>query len=379
MTQRRVLILSTRRASRWLGFAAAYEAEDLVREWEGADLLAPELVCAPGVLSSLSRRLERHAGLSLGLARRMRKCKIERDYDLIYMHCMDLHYLEELAAAAPGWRQRCRLAVCRIEEAWSQEIAQHRSYYDRHYRELLSLFDLVVVGCAGGVPALAPLARDRCIYAPAGVDAPIFCPVPFAPSRSIDVMNMGRRSPHTHQAFLDLTRDRDLFYIYDTMSDCHLLDHRQHRSTLANFVKRARYFVAYRAKCDFSVQTGDQEEIGFRFFEGAAGGAVIIGDPPTSPEFHRQFDWPDAVVRLPFGSTKVAAVLDELDSDPGRLETIRHNNVVGTLRKHDWVYRWEQVLAQLGLEPTFAMKRRKEELGRMAARLTPGVARVGAR
>jgi hypothetical protein len=316
----------------------------------------------------VSRRLEKHAALTVGMAPRLERCEIERDYDLFYFQCMDLTGLDYLAAV-PDWRRRSRLAVCRIEEAWAAEINKYRAYNERHHAEVLRRFDLVVTGCSGGVGALAELAGPRCVYAPIGVDTLTFCPAPPVPTRSIDVFGMGRRAPATHQALLQLAHEGRIFYMFDTVNRSVLLDHKQHRFQLASFIKRAKCFVAYKGKVDMPEQTGGQEEIGFRFFEGAAGGAVVIGEAPGNGEFARQFDWPDALVPLPFGAREVAPLLAELERDQERVQRIRRQNVLGILRRHDIVHRWEEVLGRLSLEPTEPMKRRKDQLRRLTARV----------
>ena len=58
-------------------------------------------------------------------------------------------------------------------------------------------------------------------------------------------------------------------------------------------------------------------EIGPRFYEGAAGGAVLIGQVPTNCQvFDRDFDWTDAVIDMPFHSTDIAERISALDAEP---------------------------------------------------------------
>jgi hypothetical protein len=92
----------------------------------------------------------------------------------------------------------------------------------------------------------------------------------------------------------------------------------------------------------------------------------MIGQAPDTPAFGRLFDWPDAVVPLPYDSPDIAAVLDTLDADPDRVERAQRANVVNTLRRHDHVYRWAEILSHVGLDPTPAMNDRIQTLGRLA-------------
>lgn len=126
-------------------------------------------------------------------------------------------------------------------------------------------------------------------------------------------------------------------------------------------------------------ETEGQQEVGFRFFEGAAAGVVMIGEPPNVASFSENFDWPDAVVRLPLGSTEIGAVIDELEGQPERVARIRRDNVANALRRHDWVYRWNQVLEVVGLEPTAAARNRQARLAALAGAGSSGASPGGVR
>ncbi len=121
-------------------------------------------------------------------------------------------------------------------------------------------------------------------------------------------------------------------------------------------------------------------EIGNRYFEGAASGAIMVGESPNNDAFERLFDWPEAVTRLPYGSRDIDVIIKDLDGDPERQDRIRRTGVVQALQRHDWVYRWEAVLKEVGLEPTQRMQERKDRLRKLAevvsqnAFAKPGVA-----
>ena len=83
-------------------------------------------------------------------------------------------------------------------------------------------------------------------------------------------------------------------------------------------------------------------------------------------EFQRLFDWPDAVIQLPYNSREIDVVIDDLDRDPERQDRIRRTGVAQALMRHDWVYRWEAVLKTVGLEPMHGMLERKERLRKLA-------------
>ena len=109
-----------------------------------------------------------------------------------------------------------------------------------------------------------------------------------------------------------------------------------------------------------------RDEISSRFYEGVAAGTVMLGEPPRTPWFEAQFDWPDALIRLPFNSPEIARLLAELDADPERLSRVRRSNVSNAALRHDWVYRVREVFEALGLPPTAGMLAREERLRALA-------------
>ena len=94
---------------------------------------------------------------------------------------------------------------------------------------------------------------------------------------------------------------------------------------------------------------------------------MILGTAPQCPEFRQCFDWPDAVIEVSPESGDIAAVIDELDAQPERTERVRRTNAARCLRRHDWVYRWERVLATIGMEPLPQLHDRKARLSEIAA------------
>jgi hypothetical protein len=58
--------------------------------------------------------------------------------------------------------------------------------------------------------------------------------------------------------------------------------------------------------------------------------------------------------------------LADLDSQPDPLEAIRINNVVQSLLRHDWLYRWAAILEILGLKPKEAFATREKRLKNLA-------------
>jgi hypothetical protein len=214
------------------------------------------------------------------------------------------------------------------------------------------------------VKPLSEIIERRCVFLPPGVDAITFCPNPDPPERVIDVYSIGRRSEITHRGLLDMARESGLFYLHDSMDGNQAINSKEHRALFANVAKRSRYFVVNPGKIDEPHLRGRQMEAGNRYFEGAAAGAIMVGERPNNEVFEELFDWPDAVSHLAYDSHDIGVIRD-LDADPERGDRIRRTGIVQALMRHDWVYRWEAILKTVGLEPMRRALERKDRLGKL--------------
>jgi Glycosyl transferases group 1 len=367
-----VLLLSMRRLANLVAFCAQYEFEDVISEVTGAD----RVDAADTRALELSRRAykllrlgTRSRNLARALAPRPSTVRLQRDYELFIPV---FNYTHELYAlrAVPDWRARCRVAACFITEAWAHLLPGY-------LLELLSEFDHIFIGTRHCVAQVARLTGRPCTYLPQAADVLRFSPWPNQPPRAIDVCNIGRRSPVTHSALVKLAAARRIFYYFDTIAASSGIDRKQrtfsvadpaqHRLLLASLLQRSRYFIANRSRIDEPEHTGGQEEIAGRFYEGAAAGAVMLGEPPNAEQFRSQFGWPDAVIRMPFDCPDVERVLADLDADPQRLARVRHENARQAALQHDWLHRLEVIFKTVGLVPTPAMSQRRRRLEELAS------------
>ena len=359
-----------RRIHDLVAFCLPYEFEDVVAEVTGADRVEPEdheaLEFARRIykavrLATRSRKLARSLLPRLGVPR------LTRDYELflpVFNNAFELFAL----LAIPDWRKRCRVAACFISEMWVDDVPEY-------LLEQLARFDHVFVGLRHLTDEAARIVGRPCTYLPLAVDVLRFAPYPNPPTRSIDVCNVGRRSPVTHAALLRMARDRRIFYYYDTVRATgergrqmtfRVGNASEHRLLLANLLQRSRYFVANFSRVNEPDVVAGKEEISSRSYEGVAAGTVLLGEPPASEEFKTQFDWPDAVIRLPFDSPDVAQLLGAIDADPQRVERIRRINVHQAALRHDWIHRLHTIFDTLGIDPTEAMVARGERLRSLA-------------
>jgi hypothetical protein len=370
--QGKVLLLSQRRIAGLVAYCLAYEFEDTFGAVTGA--LRIDATDLPAL--EFSRRAYRLARLISGsqrLARRFApyprsKVVLESDFELffpVFSHPYELYSL----AAIPNWRRRCRKAACFITEVWSHMLPAY-------LLELLSAFDHVFLGSRHSTKEVARISGRPCTYLPLAVDVTRFTPASLDRPRPIEVCNIGRRSPVTHQALLEEAELQQSFYYYDTVaaSGADLKQRtfkvdspHEHRAMLATILKHSRYYVANRSYVNQPEFTAGREEISARFYEGSAAGTVMIGEAPHTDEFKRQFDWPDVVIHVPFDSPDIGRILADLNGDPERLRAVRRNNVRESARRHDWLYRIQVVFDTLGLAPTEGMLARARRLDQIAS------------
>lgn len=218
-------------------------------------------------------------------------------------------------------------------------------------RRMLAQFDHVFVGSVSTVDPLAEHLDRPVTYLAPSVDHDRFGSYPWPPT-AIDVYAMGRRQPAVHNALLRWTSaDPSRLYLFDTFAgNVPVADHRQHRAKLADLIRRSRYFVVNEAKFNQVHEAGSQSEIGYRFFEGAAAGAAMIGTEAHAPNFTQLFPWDEPLIVVDPSGDDVIDRIRELDDEPDRYAAIRRRNAVGSLRAHDPAHRWRQVLRTLGLE-----------------------------
>ena len=370
--QGKVLLLSQRRIADLVAYCLAYEFEDTFAAVTGAQQI--DATDLPAL--EFSRRAYKLARLISGsprLARRLApyprsKVVLERDFELffpVFSHTYELYSL----ATIPNWRQRCRKAACFITEVWSDMLPEY-------LLELLSAFDHVFLGHRHSVQDVARITGRPCTYLPLAVDVPRFTPASLDQPRPIDVCNIGRRSPVTHQALLKEAERQQGFYYFDTVAasgaDLKQRTFRvdsphEHRRMLATILKHSCYYIANRSHVNSPEFTAGRDETSARFYEGAAAGTVMIGEAPRTEEFKRQFDWPDAVIHVPFDSPDIGRILADLNGDPERLRAVRRNNAREAALRHDWLHRIRVVFDALDLAPTEEMRARARRLDQIAS------------
>ncbi|MCW3796559.1 glycosyltransferase [Sphingomonas sp. BN140010] len=347
---------------------------------EQADLLAPPglpYLVGHGVRPSVGYLLHetfyrlwsqaRIAAGSAGLSI-MEPTRIEQNYDLFFFVCQFPHELSALKRMH-GWRKRSKLAVCYILETWSSSLQEVKANL-----KMLDDFDRVFVLNAQSIPELRRYTRAPLVPLAPAVDCRLAAPQPGCPTRSIDVYSFGRRSQSIHEQLMQLEREGgDFHYVYDSLRGGSVVDWDEHRMLISNFMKRSRYFTAFNPGDIGGGGKGrfkGEQALSTRYFEGAAGGAILLGTAPRCEEYDAAFDWEDALIHLdPDGD--IRALLADLDRQPERLATASRRNVAECLRRHDWSHRWAAILDELGLPHTPALHERFEAMRRLAELTCP--------
>lgn len=366
-----ILLLSQRGIADLVAYCVAYEFEDVLSSVTRAERIDASDI--PGLeFSRRAYKLARFATRSSTLARRIapyprNRHVLRREFEFffpVFNHTYELYAL----ATIPNWRQCCGKAACFINETWSDMLPEYLI-------ELLSAFDHIFLGSRNSVQSVARITGRPCSYLPLAVDVARFAPASPDQPRPIHVCNIGRRSPTTHQALLEEAERQQSFYYYDTVAASgdarehrtfRIDSAREHRGMLATILKHSCYFFANRSYVNRPEFTAGREEISARFYEGAAAGTVMIGEAPRTEEFKRQFDWPDAVIHVPFDSPDIGRILAELDADSQRLREARRNNAREAALRHDWLHRIQVIFDVLGLRTTDEMRARAELLDRIA-------------
>jgi hypothetical protein len=345
--------------------AGMYEAQDILAECDDVDFIELKPAASYDVKSRWMKTLAYHDAtrrvttFNPGLQR----VKLTRDYDLFLQVCSwwtDVWNVN----AIDGWKDRCRTTVCWLDEFWIHDV-----HNLRYWLPILGKFDHVVIGTSGSSPVVGKALGRACHELQGGVDTIRFSPFPHRPPRVVDFYSIGRAHKGIHHRLLQQRRRDNFFYVHDTLDNvaaAQISDHRQHRDMYASLAKRSQFFAVAPGKFDSRRETHGQVALGLRYFEGAAAGCVLVGQPAPCEGYFRHFDWPHAVIEVQPDGSDVVDAISQLSADPELLKDMSCHNAEQALRRHDWVYRWKELLRIAGLAPSAAMAEREARLAVLA-------------
>ncbi|MBZ4689035.1 MAG: hypothetical protein JG765_286 [Cereibacter sp.] len=368
MTARNCLFISTFNmdARPWSG--VPFEFADVVSELETTTVLAPRdrfydknnQSRPPSLSDRIEAKLRRLQGKYVP---RMEPVKLEEDYDVTFYTCQFIYEIEEIEQIR-RWRQRSGIAVLFILETFSSTFERWKDKL-----RLMDSFDHVFVLNGSSMGQLARYTSTPITQLSTATDCLMTTPFASQPERGIDLCCLGRRDPKLHERLLAIVQEHGWHYHYDVWTNFEMRDSwSEVRRFNAEMIKRSRYYLSFDPgdKSALRESVARDRVLTTRYFEGAAGGAVVLGSAPDCAEYHDAFDWPDALVPL---QGDPAPVLRELEADPQRVARIRRDNVANSLRKHDWAHRWKRVVDTLGLAPTLNHELRLQRLALMAAQV----------
>ena len=378
MSARTVLLVSNYNAvpRPWNG--VPFECFDVISKLETARVVAPPPRVPDLGPGASIREVLHYAGHELGgrVRRRasgktpgnMRETDLDADYDLCLFMCQFARNLPEIEQVR-DWRARSRKAVAFVLESWSADLPKHRGALRQ-----LDNFDHVFVLNAASIPALQRHTSTPISFLPTATDCLAAQP---GPERAVDFLSLGRRVPKLHEEFRTIAAAEGHFYVYDIWKNFVVRDWAEARASNADMIRRSRYFIAWdptivtagRAVLSKDTVSAGERALSTRYFEGAAGGAILLGSRPDCPEFDTLFDWPDAVVEIAPDGSDLRQVLATLEADPERVAAARNANVVNSLRRHDWAVRWASILDTLDLPRTDAHVARLRQLEHAAERI----------
>lgn len=334
--------------------------------WEAVQVLAEitggEIV-APGRAAQTPRRR-----LAAGLRHALNGIKqppvvpttLGAPCDLFFYVCMRPDNLAPLLSLN-GWRERSGLKAAFLFETWIHKAPDYRAYL-----RLLDDFDHVFLFNAASVPAVQALTKTPVSALPAAIDVLKATPFPKNADRAIDVYGMGRMNEDVHDQLLDMTAAHELLYVWDRGPSQAIHGFERARFRTYHLIRSARMFLSFgfTSVPKKTGELGREDAIPARIFEGAAAGAAMIGTTPDVPEFETLFDWEDPLFDIPDDPVDMRAFLAGID--PERLRRAGVRNALRSLERHDWAYRWTEVLSRLGLSAHAALEERTARLQRLA-------------
>lgn len=358
----KVLIVSVRNLRQQAANCAMYEFEDFITNFESASIFSPT---SEQVISRKAFRIAKKFGAPNQAAQKLANfetnIKLTANHELVIVfvdNVYQLHLLNQIE----GWRDHPAIKACYLAELWPGSLDDKMVL-----REPFLDFDHIFVGMSSAVPILAEKTGVSCSFLPIGVDTKLFSHRIFESDRPIDICYLGRRHPPTHEKLLALSADKNLLYVYDTAKGLTVENHRQHRKMYSDLLRKAKFSFAYPAKMNLGSYTNNAIEIGGRYYELAAAGAVILGITPDNKNFSKYFGSKNPVIDVDVDSA--CDVIEDLIDRPSERFDIAKRSVAESMLRNDWVHRWLVILNHFSMKPSDRAMARLAELDEKARSL----------
>ena len=382
-----IFLLSKRNAIASPSYAHIYALENIFRDTCGARVIAPVASESSKRIqnSNLPKRLEEKV-LNPLLFKSNRLYKSINRVEglsanetnvllLIGMHGGDLGLLSCLK----DWRKKFDLVIAFIQDAWIFEA----------FPDYTTQLDCLFVAIKDLIEPLRAQFSIPVAYLPYSEDVLErgSCNV----QRSIDVTSYGRIPSEYHNRLFDLSDrgpshpgGRNFFYYRQVPEGAQLnpdepftpsrFDY-QHSALISNVLANSKLSLAfdftYTVQRAVELPNGHNHPsyqyrkpvLGWRWYEGIAAGAALVGKRPPIPEADELLDWEDATIELPDDPDAGVEAILELLQDEDRLHAIHHRNYWNALNRHDHRHRMETIFTELALPIPPGLQ---EQLDRMA-------------
>ena len=211
-------------------------------------------------------------------------------------------------------------------------------------------WDVTITSFQGAVPFLEEQTQRRWFAVPQGVKLDRFRPAP-AHDRLIDFSAYGRRLPALHENVKSLCAQTGRYYDYTTTAQLAPgIDPREQYDQYAWRLRHSVFNFCWPVETTNPARVRTFSPITCRWFEAAASGTVVLGQPPKDPGFEQMFG-PDFVLPLD-PECSGADLADRLS----RLLEERHTHLDAAQRRYDklagnwsWARRVEDILNIAGL------------------------------
>jgi hypothetical protein len=324
----RVLIPTSRHVYRLVSYGMVVDFEDAVARTSDADLVPVPL------------RSRRTRVASLIRGRPQRPAEAPRSsYDLCLLVAMGAGWLPSLRCIRDLRRVSERVAVY-LFDSWVGDLPRIAAM-----TRVWSLVDDLFVSFRHALEPYSERLPCRVHYLPQAIDARWFHP--YRTERPIDVLSVGRRQPEVHRRLLELSRERDLFYYYQTHAAPQAIDLAENQELLGRLCQSSRVHVSWSVDRTNPARAGEGAAITARWFESAACGAAVIGSAPRTEEFLRLFPYEGFVRELDRGApsaTEAVLYAALADWNDDQLRVLADH----VRRAHTWEVRWREILEACG-------------------------------
>jgi len=205
-------------------------------------------------------------------------------------------------------------------------------------------WDLAITSFSGAVPFLEEQTQRRWFAVPQGVRLDRFHPAP-AHQRLIPFSAYGRRLAHVHERVKEFCAETGHYYDYTTTTRLAPgADPREQYDQYAWRMRHSNFTFCWPVETTNPARVRGFSPITCRWFEAAASGTPVVGQPPKDPGFDEMFG-PGFVTPLDPACTgeDLSRRLSELLEDRRR----RLENAQARYERNSFNWSWEQRVRQI--------------------------------